>query len=70
MGDVKAVLYAFCGKRKVVPQYDIRNSGPKHRIRFLSEVRVDGFDYVGCGNSTSKKDAQSNAARDMCQYLV
>ena len=34
------------------------------------QVRVDGFDYVGCGNSTSKKDAQTNAAKDFCQYLV
>ena len=31
---------------------------------------MDGFDYVGCGNSTSKKDAQTNAAKDFCQYLV
>ena len=28
------------------------------------------MDYVGVGNSTSKKDAQTNCARDMIQYLV
>ena len=33
-------------------------------------MRVEGFDYVGVGNSTSKKDAQTNCARDMVQYLV
>lgn len=44
--------------------------GPKHRQRFLCEVRVDGFNYVGAGNSTSKKDAQINAAKDFVSYLV
>ena len=29
-----------------------------------------GFDYVGAGNSTTKKDAQANAAKDFVQYLV
>ncbi|XP_064520167.1 ATP-dependent RNA helicase A isoform X5 [Pseudopipra pipra] len=33
-------------------------------------VRVEGFNYVGMGNSTNKKDAQSNAARDFINYLV
>lgn len=31
---------------------------------------MDGFTYVGMGNSTSKKDAQTNAARDFVNYLV
>ena len=29
-----------------------------------------GFDYVAAGNSTSKKAAQSNAAKDFLNYLV
>lgn len=45
-------------------------SGPKHRQRFLCELRVAGFDYVGVGNSTNKKDAQGNASRDFINYLV
>lgn len=44
--------------------------GPKHRQRFLCEVRVEGHTYVGAGNSTNKKDAQSNAAKDFVSYLV
>lgn len=44
--------------------------GPKHRQRFLCEVRVPGYNYVGVGNSTSKKDAHSNAARDFVQFLI
>lgn len=45
-------------------------AGPKHRQRFLCELRVPGFDYVGAGNSTNKKDAQGNAAKDYVNYLV
>lgn len=36
----------------------------------LVQCRVPGYDYAAVGNSTSKKDAQTNAARDMVQYLV
>ena len=31
---------------------------------------MDGYLYLGVGNSTNKKDAQTNAALDFCQYLV
>lgn len=44
--------------------------GPKHRLRFLCEVRVNGIPYVGAGNSTNKKDAEKNAARDFVNFLV
>ncbi len=44
--------------------------GPKHRQRFLCELRVPGFNYVGAGNSTVKKDAEKNAARDYVSFLV
>ncbi|XP_069497510.1 ATP-dependent RNA helicase A isoform X1 [Ambystoma mexicanum] len=70
MGDVKNFLYAWCGKKKVTPSYEIRTAGNKNRQKFSCEVRVDGFNYTGMGNSTSKKDAQSNAARDFVNYLV
>lgn len=36
----------------------------------MCEVRVEGYNYIGMGNSTNKKDAQSNAARDFVNYLV
>jgi hypothetical protein len=48
----------------------VRPTGPKHRQRFLCELRVPGFDYVAAGNSTVKKDAQSKAARDFVAFLV
>lgn len=44
--------------------------GPKHRQRFLCEVRVDQCPYVAVGNSTNKKDAEKNASRDYVNYLV
>lgn len=44
--------------------------GPKHRQRFLCEVRVSNYNYVGVGNSTNKKDAQANAAKDFVQFLI
>lgn len=44
--------------------------GPKHRLRFLCELRVNGIPYVGAGNSTNKKDAEKNAARDFVNFLV
>lgn len=31
---------------------------------------MEGYNYIGMGNSTNKKDAQSNAARDFVNYLV
>lgn len=34
------------------------------------KVRIEGYNYIGMGNSTNKKDAQSNAARDFVNYLV
>lgn len=45
-------------------------SGVKNRQRFLCDIRVDGFNYVAVGNSTNKKDAQMNAARDFIQFLI
>lgn len=53
-----------------MPAYEIRAAGGRGRQTFLCEVRVEGFNYVGMGNSTNKKDAQSNAARDFINYLV
>lgn len=36
----------------------------------MCEVRVSGIPYVGAGNSTNKKDAEKNAARDFINFLV
>lgn len=54
----------------MTPTYEIRAVGNKNRQKFMCEVRVEGYNYIGMGNSTNKKDAQSNAARDFVNYLV
>ncbi|CAH2059307.1 unnamed protein product, partial [Iphiclides podalirius] len=68
--DGKSFLFSWCAKRSITPTYDIRATGPKHRQRFLCEVRVDGFTYVGAGNSVTKKEAQKNASKDFLNFLV
>ncbi|XP_065505087.1 ATP-dependent RNA helicase A isoform X1 [Caloenas nicobarica] len=70
MGDVKNYLYAWCRRRRLTPAYEIRAGGGRNRQTFLCELRVEGFNYIGMGSSTNKKDAQSNAARDFVNYLV
>ncbi|XP_076302430.1 LOW QUALITY PROTEIN: dosage compensation regulator mle-like [Lasioglossum baleicum] len=70
MGDIKSFFHQWCAKNSREPQFDVRPTGQKHRQRFLCELRVPGFDYVGAGNSTNKKDAQGNAAKDYVNYLV
>ncbi|KAM7379866.1 hypothetical protein PAMP_005383 [Pampus punctatissimus] len=70
MADIKNFLYAWCGKKKLTPSYDIRAAGNKNRQKFMCEVRVESYNYIGMGNSTNKKDAQTNAARDFVNYLV
>lgn len=71
MGEnVKGWLLEWLQKRQQTPDFSVRNSGPKHRQRFLCEVRVPGHNYVGVGNSTCKKSAQANAAKDFVQFLI
>ncbi len=68
--DPKSFLYAWLGKQKKgTPEYDVRPAGGKHRQRFLCQLRVPGYTYTACGNSTSKKDAQTNAAKDFLLFL-
>lgn len=38
--DVKSFLYGWLGKKKATPEYNLRPTGPKHRQRFLCELRV------------------------------
>ncbi|KAK6620959.1 hypothetical protein RUM43_011258 [Polyplax serrata] len=68
--DIKSFFHAWCNKLGKMPVFDVRAVGLKHRQRFLCEVKVEGYPYTGCGNSTNKKDAQFNAATDFVLYLV
>lgn len=40
MADIKNFLYAWCGKKKITPNYDIRAAGNKNRQKFVCEVRI------------------------------
>ncbi|XP_041768072.1 dosage compensation regulator isoform X1 [Anopheles merus] len=68
--DMKSFLLSWCQKNGCEPAFDVRPLGPKHRQRFLCEVRIPGINYIGVGNSTNKKDSEKNASRDFVNYLV
>ncbi|ETN58280.1 dosage compensation regulator maleless [Anopheles darlingi] len=70
MTDMKSFFMIWCQKNVVEPSFEVRPTGPKHRQRFLCEVRLPGYNYTGVGNSTNKKDSEKNAARDFVHYLV
>ncbi|VUZ52576.1 unnamed protein product, partial [Hymenolepis diminuta] len=69
---IKMFLYTYLQKNhKKLPEYSFKQRAVgRGHLRFICELRVDGFSYVGIGNSTSKKDAQTNSARDFANFLV
>lgn len=38
--DIKSVLYAWLGKRKKTPVYEIEPAGSKQRLRFMCKVCI------------------------------
>lgn len=71
MTDVKQFLYAWLSKsQNKTPNYEVNSISCKGKPRFKCELRVLGHSYVGVGISTNKKNAQTNAAFDFCQYLA
>ncbi|CAH8441467.1 unnamed protein product [Schistosoma intercalatum] len=69
---IKSFLYTFLQtKKRIAPEYTfIEKPVGRNKVRFLCEARAEGYNYVGIGNSTTKKEAQTNAARDFVNYLV
>ncbi|CAH8569517.1 unnamed protein product [Dicrocoelium dendriticum] len=69
---IKSWVYSYLqSTKRVAPEYTItQKPAGRGRQRFVCELRAESFNYVGIGNSTSKKDAQTNAARDFANYLV
>ncbi|KAM7535638.1 hypothetical protein Aperf_G00000096878 [Anoplocephala perfoliata] len=75
MGDIegiKAYIYSYLHKNfHKLPEYSFKQRATgRGRLRFICELRVDGFPYIGMGNSANKKGAQTNAARDFANFLV
>ncbi|KAI6231623.1 RNA helicase [Aphelenchoides besseyi] len=64
---IKDELYACCGRRKMgALEYEFTPD----RNRFRCQLTIPNIQYVGMGVSTTKKDAQTNAAKDMAEFLV
>ncbi|XP_050427766.1 dosage compensation regulator [Adelges cooleyi] len=70
MANPKAYLHEWCSKKSLEPQFEVKQSGNKFGQRFICELSVPGYNYVGAGNSTNKKDAQANASKDFLQFLI
>jgi hypothetical protein len=67
MTSIKDALYAAVGRRKMgALEYEVQQIGKKFRC----QVTLTNIPYIGMGVSQNKKDAQTNAARDLGQYLV
>ena len=38
--DIKAYLYAWLGKKKLTPVYEVEPAGSKQRLRFMCKVGI------------------------------
>ncbi|XP_050532289.1 ATP-dependent RNA helicase A protein [Daktulosphaira vitifoliae] len=70
MANPKAFLHEWCAKNGLEPNFEIKQTGNKFGQRFMCELSVSTYNYVGIGNSTNKKDAQSNASKDFLLFLI
>jgi ribonuclease-3 len=64
--DAKTTLQEWAQARRLKePTYTIvEKSGPQHDLRFLIEVKVDGFDTAQ-GTGKTRREAEQNAAASM-----
>ncbi|KAI6233360.1 RNA helicase [Aphelenchoides fujianensis] len=65
--SIKDALYAAIGRRKLGT---LDYAFQQDRAKFRCQLSIPNINYVAMGVSTSKKDAQTNAATDMCGFLV
>lgn len=68
--EVKAYLYAWCGQRKLKPEYEVAPKGSQPKVTFTCKLVISGLDYVANVEASNKKDSQSKAAWDFCDNLV
>lgn len=63
----KEILHVFCSRNKLqLPSYTCEDEEGS----FYCELRVEGIEFIGCGEAKNKKEAQVIAARAFCEYLV
>ena len=80
----KEILYVFCSRNKLqLPSYTCEDEEGSFycevrkfvvfcisfRPRFC-QLRVEGIEFIGCGEAKNKKEAQIVAAKAFCEYLV
>ena len=64
-------MYAWLGKWRSRPDYNITAHGSSpYRQTYVCEVIARGFDFIARGSASNKKDAQTRAAWDFCDWLV
>jgi len=68
--EIKSFLYSWCGMRKLKPSYDMVHKGIQPDVYFECTLTVPGIDYSVFMTAHNKKDAQSRACWDFCDYLV
>uniref|UniRef100_F7AFE0 RNA helicase n=1 Tax=Ciona intestinalis TaxID=7719 RepID=F7AFE0_CIOIN len=70
--EIKAYLYAWCGQRKLKPEYEVLPQGQVQlpRTMFTCKLHITGLDYVAEAQAPNKKDAQGKAAWNFCENLV
>ncbi|CAK9291191.1 unnamed protein product [Gordionus sp. m RMFG-2023] len=70
MADFKNFLYTWCSKNYKTLKYSYNTFISNYRSQFTCSANISTFDYVGTGTSTSKKDAQTCAAKDFINFLI
>nr|CAB3262648.1 uncharacterized protein LOC100181347 [Phallusia mammillata] len=68
--EIKAYLYAWCGQRKLKPEYEITPKGQPPHVMFACRLHINGLDYIAEVEAPNKRDSQSKAAWDFCENLV
>ncbi|KAG8227425.1 hypothetical protein J437_LFUL000434 [Ladona fulva] len=70
MSHMQDFLLGWCGKKRLKPQFEVHTTGPTGNPKYFCKIRIGGYDYIGTGISTKKKDALEDAARDFVDYLL
>jgi len=68
--EIKSFLYSWCGMRKLKPNYEMVHKGIQPDVYFECTLTVPGIDHSVFMTAHNKKDAQSRACWDFCDYLV
>nr|CAB3262520.1 uncharacterized protein LOC100180184 [Phallusia mammillata] len=68
--EIKSYLYSWLSMRHMHPVYDLHSTGERPDQTFRCELRVQGYKFVGVGESTNKKESLNDAAWSFADFLV